>query len=50
MEMAQSIRRYTVKEVRPLLTSQMQQTFLPQAVSAYAAARVFDGIRRVYPE
>lgn len=50
MEMAQSIRRYTVKEVRPLLTSQMKHSFLPQAVSAYAATKAFEGIRRAYPE
>ncbi|WP_133512987.1 c-type heme family protein [Candidatus Thiosymbion oneisti] len=50
MEMAQSIRRYTVDEVRPLLTSRMKNTFLPQAVSAYAATKSFEGIRGAYPE
>ncbi len=46
METALAIRGYTVSEVRPLLKAQMQHTFLPQSVPAYAATKSFDALRK----
>ena len=46
MEMALAIRGYTVSEVRPLLKAQMQHTFLPQSVPAYAATKSFNALRK----
>jgi protein-histidine pros-kinase len=46
METALAIRGYTVSEVRPLLQDQMQHTFLPQSVPAYAATRSFNTLRK----
>jgi protein-histidine pros-kinase len=39
IEAAQAIRSYTVDEVRPHLSDQLHETFLPQTVPAYAATR-----------
>jgi len=46
METALAIRDYTVKEVRPLLQTQMRHTFLPQSVPAYAATQSFNALRK----
>ena len=46
METALAIRGYTVSEVRPLLKAQMQHTFLPQSVPAYAATKSFESLRK----
>ncbi len=46
METALAIRGYTVSEVRPLLKAQMQHTFLPQSVPAYAATKSFEALRK----
>jgi len=46
METALAIRGYTVSEVRPLLQEQMQHTFLPQSVPAYAATQSFETLRK----
>jgi len=46
METALAIRGYTVSEVRPLLKAQMQHTFLPQSVPAYAATKSFNALRK----
>jgi len=46
METALAIRGYTVSEVRPLLKEQMQHTFLPQSVPAYAATQSFEKLRK----
>ncbi len=46
METALAIRGYTVNEVRPLLKAQMQHTFLPQSVPAYAATKSFETLRK----
>jgi len=50
MESALAVRGYTVDEVRPLLVEQMQKTFLPQTVPAYAATQSFNKIRQKHPE
>lgn len=46
IEMAAAIRGYTVSQVRPLLKNQMQHTFLPQSVPAYAATQSFEALRK----
>ena len=50
MQTALSIRSYTVKEVKPKLASQLQHTFLPQTVPAYAATETINKLREKYPE
>ena len=42
MESAAGARKYTSEQVAPLLSKDMEHTFRPQAVSAYAAKRNFD--------
>lgn len=42
MESALGARKYTSEQIAPLLEPQMQTTFRPQAVSAYAAKKNFD--------
>ncbi len=46
LEAALAIRGYTVTEIRPLLSAQMQHTFLPQSVPAYAATQSFNALRK----
>ncbi|MGZ5073226.1 MAG: c-type heme family protein [Usitatibacter sp.] len=50
MDTALSVRGYTVSQVKPLLESQLAETFLPQAVSAYAATETFNSLRKKYPD
>jgi len=50
MEAALAIRGYTVKEIKPLLTAQMEHDFLPQSVPSYAATQNFSTVREKYPE
>jgi len=50
MEAALSVRGYTVQQVKPLLGEQLQHTFLPQSVPAYAATEVFKSLRSKYAE
>ncbi len=50
MESALSVRGYTVKQVKPLLDSQLEQVFLPQTVPAYAATEIFGNLRTKYPD
>lgn len=50
MESALGVRDYTVREIRPWLTLQMKRQFLPQSVSAYAAAQSFKTLRAKFPE
>ncbi|HMW54735.1 MAG: DUF3365 domain-containing protein [Candidatus Accumulibacter phosphatis] len=50
MESALSVRGYTVRQVKPLLDSQLEQTFLPQTVPAYAATEVFSNLAVKYPD
>ncbi|HEY2358470.1 MAG TPA: DUF3365 domain-containing protein [Phenylobacterium sp.] len=42
MESAAGARKYTSEQIAPLLKSDMEETFHPQAVSAYAAKKNFD--------
>lgn len=50
MEAALSIRGYTVSQVKPHLESQLQETFLPQTVPAFAATETFNSLRKKYPD
>ena len=50
MEAALAVRGYTVKQVKPLLESQLAENFLPQSVPAYAAAETFNALRQKYPD
>jgi len=50
MESALGARKYTSEQVAPLLEPEMQTTFRPQAVSAYAAKKNFDVLRATYPD
>jgi len=50
MERALGARAYTSENIRPLLTLQMKRQFLPQTVSAYAAAQSFKALRAKFPD
>ncbi len=50
MEAALAVRGYTVSQVKPLLASQLAETFLPQTVPAYAASETFNTLRKKYPD
>ena len=50
MESALSVRGYTVKQVKPLLESQLAENFLPQTVPAYAATETFNNLHVKYPD
>ncbi|MCC8998533.1 MAG: DUF3365 domain-containing protein [Candidatus Contendobacter sp.] len=50
MESALGARAYTSEHIQPLLTLQMKRQFLPQTVSAYAAAQSFKALRAKFPE
>ena len=50
MESAQAVRKYTVEEIKPLLTVQNKRQFLPQTVSAYAAVQTFLHLQKNHPE
>jgi len=50
MEAALAIRGYTVREIRPLLESQLEKKFLPQSVPSYAATQNFNDLRKNNPE
>jgi HAMP domain-containing protein len=49
MEAALSSRDYTTTQVKPLLKEQLQHTFLPQSVPAYAATEQFNELRKKHP-
>lgn len=50
MGAASAIRSYTVSQIRPHLSAQVETTFLPQTVPAYAATETFNNLRETYPE
>ncbi|QNT68437.1 c-type heme family protein [Defluviicoccus vanus] len=50
LEAARGAANYTVQEIQPLLASQMQQLFLPQSVSFYAATQSTQVIGKNLPE
>lgn len=50
MDSAAGTRKYTAEEIAPLLAGQMQTTFHPQTVAAYAAAKNFEVMRANFPD
>ena len=50
MQAAQSIRTYTVSQIKPLLALQNKRQFIPQTVPAYAATQNFHDLQKYYPE
>jgi hypothetical protein len=50
MEKSLAVRAYTANQIRPLLQTQMLDTFLPQTVPAYSATEVFNDLRKKFPE
>lgn len=50
MENSLAVRRYTSKQIKPLLDTQMKYTFLPQSVPAFSATEVWNEFRKKYPE
>lgn len=50
METAMITRNYTISEVKPLLSKQLQSTFLPQSVPSYAATQSFNKLHDNFPD
>jgi len=50
IESARAIRSYTVQEVRPKLAPQLDKTFLPQTVPAYAATETLGRLPEQYQQ
>ena len=49
MSVALAVRSYTNTQIKPLLTTQMVYSFLPQSVPAYSATEVLNELRKKYP-
>jgi HAMP domain-containing protein len=49
MSAASAVRAYTIKQIAPLLQTQMVYSFLPQSVPAYSATEVLTELRKKYP-
>jgi protein-histidine pros-kinase len=49
METALAIRAYTNTQVKPHLAKQLEETFLPQSVPAFAATETLSELRKNYP-
>ena len=45
IETAMAVRRYTIKQVKPLIADRLTEEFLPQSVPAYSATEVFAALR-----
>ncbi len=50
MENALAIRKYTSKQIKPVLSSERDGKFLPQTVPAYSAIQSFSYLRDKYPD
>jgi len=50
LTLALSTRKYTVKQVKPLLSEQNEKVFLPQTVPSYAAQETFRIFKEEFPE
>lgn len=50
MEAAMNARSYTTNEIKPLLTSLLNERFMPQSVPSYAATQSFNSLRATYPD
>ena len=50
MEAALAVRSYTSTEIKPLLSTQLKYSFLPQSVPAYSANQYFGHLRKKFPD
>lgn len=50
MDKANAVSSYTADQIRPLLESEMQHSFLPQSVPAYSAHEVLATLHKAYPD
>ncbi len=50
MDSAMAVRGYTFDEIRPLLSDDLEETFLPQIVPAYAATQSFTRLHEKNPD
>jgi protein-histidine pros-kinase len=50
MEAALAVRTYTNTQIRPLLTTQIKYSFVPQSVAAYSAAQYFGQLHKKFPD
>ena len=50
IESALGARAYTASHIKPLLEGQLEERFLPETVSAYAATQIFLSVRGNFPE
>lgn len=50
MENALAIRKYTSKQIKPVLASESKGKFVPQTVPAFASQKSFEYLRANYPE
>jgi len=49
MEAALAARSYTVTQIKPLLDPRLDEVFLPQSVSAYAATEILSAVQKKHP-
>ncbi|MFL6601508.1 MAG: DUF3365 domain-containing protein [Steroidobacteraceae bacterium] len=49
MSVALAVRAYTSQQIKPLLSTQMLYSFLPQSVPAFSATEVLNELRKKYP-
>ena len=49
MSVALAVRAYTSQQIKPLLSTQMIYSFLPQSVPAFSATEVLNELRKKYP-
>lgn len=50
MEAALAVRSYTNTQIRPLLSTQLKYSFLPQSVAAYSANQYFGQLHKKFPD
>ncbi len=50
MENAKAVRKYTTQQIKPILPTERNNTFVPQTVPAYSARTSFEYLRASYPE
>lgn len=50
IEAALAVRTYTNTQIRPLLTTQIKYSFVPQSVAAYSAAQYFGQLHKKFPD
>jgi len=50
MDASLAMRGYTVRQVKPLIASQLAEKFLPQSVPAYSATEIFNDLKKKNPQ